>query len=114
MAKPICLVKDPSGQEPKTYVYDGSRIEVLPYFLYEVCIIKYWKYGFCVLGSRFFKTDKLLHIKHKNVLKYYKDYTIEKEIFLVGAPYEFIRENNLPVYKPNVKKKKFKKNERAR
>ena len=52
-------MKDRSGQEPKTYVYDGSRIEVLPYFLYEVCINKYWKWGFCVLGSRFFKTDRL-------------------------------------------------------
>ena len=102
-------MKDRSGQEPKTYVYDGSRIEVLPYFLYEVCINKYWKYGFCVLGSRFFKTDKLLHIKHKNLLKCYKDHTIEKEIFLVGAPYEFIRENNLPVYEPNIKNKKVKK-----
>ena len=30
-------------------------------------------------------------------------------ISLIGAPYEFIRENNLPVYEPNVKKKKFKK-----
>lgn len=107
-------MKDRSGQEPKTYVYDGSRIEVLPYFLYEVCINKYWKWGFCVLGSRFFKTDRLLHIKCRNALKYYKDYVIEKEISLIGAPYEFIRENNLPVYEPNVKKKKSRKNERTR
>ena len=38
---------------------------------------------------------------------------IEKAISLIGAPYEFIRENSLPVYEPNVKKKKFRKNERA-
>lgn len=106
-------VKSPSGQEPKTYMYDGFLIETLPYFLYEVCINKYWKLGSCVLGNKFFKTDKLLHLKYRNILKYYKDYVIEKEIFLIGAPYEFIKENNLSIYEPNVKKKKFKKNERT-
>lgn len=105
--------KDHSGLETKTYVYEGNRIEVLPYFLYEVCINKYWKNGFCVLGSRFLRTDKLLHIKHGNLLRNYGDCIIEKEISLIGAPYEFIRENNLPVYELNVKNKKLKKNERT-
>lgn len=102
-------MKDHSGSDPKTYMYNDFRIEVLPYFLYEVCINKYWKWGFCILRRKFFKSDRLLHIKHFNIFKYYKDYIIEKEISLIGAPYEFIRENNLPAYEPNVKKKKFKK-----
>ena len=98
----------PRMNDHSGHVYDNYRIEICPYFLYEVRLNKYWKYGFCVLGSKFFKTDSLLHIKCRNTLKYYKDYVIEKEIFLIGAPYEFIRENNiLPVYEP--KKKKIKK-----
>lgn len=100
-------MKDLSGY--KTYIYNDSRIEELPYFLYEICINKYWKGGFCVLESRYFKTDEILHIKHKNLFKYYKDYIIAKEISLIGVPYEFIQENNLPIYQPNIKKRKIKK-----
>lgn len=102
-------IKGHSGQEYNTYLYEGSRIEVLPFFLYEIRIVKYWKGGFCVLGSQFISTDELLHIKYTNILKHYNNYVIEKEISLMGAPYEFIEENNLPIYKPNVKKKKLRK-----
>lgn len=100
-------MKNRSGQEPKTYIYNDTRIEVLPYFLYEVCLYKYWQSGFCVLGNRFFKSDKLLDIKCQSKLKKFDGYSVEKEITLVGAPYKFIRENNLSEYKPNVKTKKL-------
>lgn len=106
--------KDHFGREFNTYIYNGFRVEIMPYFLYEVCINKYWKNGFCVLGSKFLKTEDLLYIHRTNIFKYYKDYIIEKEISLIGVPYKFIRENNLPVYKPNIKNKKLKKDERTR
>lgn len=105
--------KDHSGQEPETYVYEEFRVQEFPYFVYKICINKYWKYGFCELSSKFIKTDKPLTIKCRNILKYYKNYTIEKEIYPIGVPYTFIKENNLSVYKPIIKKK-FRKNERTR
>lgn len=67
-----------------------------------------------MLGSRFFKSDKLLSIKCLSEFKRYKDYLIEKEITLVGAPAKFIRENNLSEYKSIVKNKKPRKNETVR
>lgn len=64
----------------------------------------------CILGSKYFKSDKLLNIK-KDVeyLKKTKDYNIVRYIDLLGAPMSFIEENNLPIYelrKPFKKKKK--------
>ena len=84
--------------------HSGPKVEELPYFLYEICINKYWKYGYCVLGNRFLKTSKPLPIKQTNKFEYRKDYIIEKEISLVGAPCEFIKENNLPMYIKNKEK----------
>lgn len=98
--------RDRSGLNHKVYNYDGVKIEILPYFLYEVCIYKYWKSGFCMLGSRFFKSDTLLNIKHNHKFKRYDEYIIEKEVTLIGAPYQFIRENKLSEYKSNIKSKK--------
>lgn len=100
--------KDPSGEKSKTYIFDGIRIEVLPYFIYEVNLYKYWKGGFCMLGTRTFKSDRFLNIKCKRKIKRYDTYFIEKEVTLIGAPYQFIRENNLPEYKSVINTKKLK------
>ena len=106
MAKPICLVKDPSG------LYEKDSLKILPYYLYEVRVNKYWNLGYCLIGKKFYKSDTPLTIKYGNIIKYSKNFIIEKEVFLVGAPIEYLKD--LPVYELNVKKKKFKKNERAR
>lgn len=100
--------KDHSGPEPKSYIYNGCRIEVLPYFLYEVCLHKYWKNGYCILGSKFIKSDQLLDIKQANVYKRVDEYLLEKDITLLGVPSSFVEENNLPVYEINKIKKKLK------
>lgn len=105
MGKPTLQTNDHSGHEFDTYVYNGDRIEISPSFIYEVCINKYWKCGFCVLGSKLYKSNRLLRVKHKSIFKYYKNYVIEKEISLVGAPIGFIKENNLPIYHLNNKRK---------
>lgn len=101
--------KGPSGQDIKTYTYKGFRLEILPYFLYEICINKYWKGGFCTLESKFLKSDKPLKVKVFNQFKYGESFLIEKSITMLGAPYSFIRENNLPEFQLNNKKKKLKK-----
>ena len=97
-------MKDHFGQEDR--IYEGARVKILPYFLYRVCIYKYWKFGFCVLSDRFFKSDQLLNIKNTNIIKYYKNYIIEAEVFLIGAPYEFI--HNCPIYELKKSRKRSK------
>ena len=74
MEKLISPGKDRSGQEPKSYVYNGIRIEVSKFFLYEVSLHKYWKNGYCLLGSKLFKSDKLLNIRGPRVYKRFKEY----------------------------------------
>ena len=108
MEKLISPGKDHSGQEPKSYVYDGVRIEVSKFFLYEVSLHKYWKNGYCLLGRKLFKSDKLLNIRCPRVYKRFKEYTIEKEISLIAAPQEFIivYENIVIKNKPKKSKKK--------
>ena len=112
MEKLISPGKDRSGQEPKSYVYNGIRIEVSKFFLYEVSLHKYWKNGYCLLGSKLFKSDKLLNIRCPRIYKRFKEYTIEKEISLIAAPQEFIIEMDLPVYENIVIKNKPKKSKK--
>lgn len=90
--------KDRSGAKPVTYRFEGSQIEVLPYFLYEVSIDKLWKNGFCNLKSRYFKSDKFLKVRLTEE-KHYDGYSIVRSVTLLGAPYSFIKERNLPIYK---------------
>lgn len=92
-------MKDHSGIKPATYRFEGSQIEVLPYFLYEVSIDKRWKNGFCNLKSRYFKADKFLKVCLTEEVKYYDEYSIVRSVTLLGAPYSFIKERNLPIYK---------------
>ena len=112
MEKLISPGKGHSGQESKSYVYDGIRIEVSEFFLYEVSLHKYWKNGYCSLGSKLFKSDKLLNIRCPRVYKRFKEYTIEKEISLIAAPQEFIIEMGLPVYENIIIKNKPKKSKK--
>lgn len=110
MEKRINTTNGHSGSESKLYLYKGIGIKVLPYFLYEISIHKYSNTEYEFVGSKLFKSDKLLTIKCVNNIKYVDGNSIEEEISLIGAPYQFIRENNLPEYSSNSKKlKKFKK-----
>lgn len=112
MEKLISPRKDLSGQEPKSYVYNGLRIEVAKFFLYEVSLHKYWRNGYCLLGSKLFRSNKLLNIRCSRIYKRFKEYTIEKEISLIAAPQEFIIEMGLPVYENIVIKNKPKKSKK--
>lgn len=94
-------MKDRTGLENKTYIYNGHQIEEFNTFLYEVTVYKCCKNQYVLLESRFLVSDKLLDeiiIRQKK-----EDYIIDKSIVLVGAPFPFILENRLPEY---IKKKK--------
>lgn len=90
--------KDRSGHKPVTYRFENNQIEVLPYFLYEVSADKFWENGFCTIKSRYFKSDKFLRIRSTEV-QHYSGYKVIRSITLIGAPYNFIKEHNLPIYK---------------
>lgn len=84
---------------PIGHIFDNQIIEVMPYFIYEISLNKYWKNGYCVLAHKFYKSNKLLNISDE--IKHYDDYIISKEIVLLGAPENFIKD--LPIYQ--LKKK---------
>lgn len=96
MVKHTCQTNDPSGN--KLYDYNGILVEPLSTFIYEITINKYWKNGYCQLGRKLYKSDRLLNISNNSIVIKYNDYTIEKEISLIGVPQEFINEMNLPLY----------------
>lgn len=104
MEKRTDQTNDHSGS--KYYEYEGVPVELLPTFMYEVTLSKYWKNGYCHLGSRLYKANKLLHIKHNCIVTKFDGYNIEKEISLIGVPQEFVDEMNLSLYVPKPKSKK--------
>ena len=95
----------PNRVPPKTYRFEGGQIESLPYFLYEVSVDKHWKNGFCNLKSRYFKSDRFLRVVLTEEIKRYDGYDIVRSVTLLGAPLNFIKEHNLPIYKLYSKNK---------
>ena len=95
---------------------DGSRIYPAPFFLYEVVTYKLFnekqakpsKGRMELVNSKFFKSSKPLKLEYKIVRN--KDYSLEMSITWIGAPMDYIRDNNLPIYDP----KKKTKNEKGR
>lgn len=104
MGKLICQTNDHSGS--KFYKYEDGLVELLPTFTYEVTLSKYWENGFCQLGSKLYRANKLLHIKNNYIITKYEGYYTKKEISLIGVPQEFIDEMHLLLYTPIKKLKK--------
>lgn len=73
--------------------FGNDKIEVLPYFLYEVTIYQISKNMVRLLESKYYKSDKLLNVKDTAIR--YKNYSLIRNITLLAAPIEFIKENNL-------------------
>lgn len=107
MGKRTYQTNDPSGN--KYYEYEGVPVELLPTFVYEVTLSKYWKNGYCQLGSKFYRANRLLHIKNNCIVTKFDGYNIEKAISLIGVPQEFVDEMNLSLYVPKPIKKSKKK-----
>lgn len=72
--------------------HTGINLEIMPCFVYEVSINKYWKNGFCVLANKFYKSDKLIEVPDK--IRHYDDYIIIREVILLGAPEKFVKKWN--------------------
>lgn len=81
-----------------------SGIEVLPYYLYELSLYKYWKNGCCLLASRFYKSDLPIIFTKSCVTEQQGEFLIEKSISLIGAPEEYIK--SLPKSETKKRKKK--------
>lgn len=96
MGKRTDHTKDLFG--PDLYSYYGVPIRSYSIFLYEISIYKYWKDNFELLSKRILKVEGPLSIKIHNKIEYHKDYVIEKEITLLAAPIDFIRDLNLPIW----------------
>lgn len=75
------------------FLFGNDKIEVLPYFLYEVTIYQISKNMVRLLESKYYKSDKLLNVKDTAIR--YKNYSLIRNITLLAAPIEFIKENNL-------------------
>lgn len=75
------------------FLFGNDKIEVLPYFLYEVTIYQISKSMVRLLESKYYKSDKLLNVKDTAIK--YKNYSLVRNITLLAAPIEFIKENNL-------------------
>lgn len=94
---------------PETYLLQGNRVEIMPYFLYEVSVYKVTKNMVALMGSQFYKSDRLLTIKKDVTVKKCKDHSIVRYVDILGVTKEFVEENNLPIYEAQIKKKRNKK-----
>ena len=86
-----------------SYRFGDNKIEILPYFLYEVTIYQISKGMARLLESKYYKSNKVLNLKKNKSCKKYKNFSIVRYIDLLAAPVEFIKENKLQEYK--LKKK---------
>lgn len=104
-------MKDLSGTDKPLYLYDGNPISVEQAFIYEITTEKFWKGGYSLIGSTLYKSDRLLSVKKSSLSKKISGGRLEKNLTLIGAPYGFIVENNLPIYSRtlNIKSKKKRK-----
>ena len=98
---------------PQTYLFGDNRVEIMPYFLYEVSVYKIAKDMVALKASRFYKSNKALTIKKDPTIKKYKDHYIIRYINVLGVTKDFVEESNLPTYeskKKSIKRKKKGKN----
>lgn len=91
--------------QSELYLFGSNKIEVLPYFLYEVTVYELSKNMARLLASSYYKTDRELTI-NKVIPKKYRNKLYIKNIDLLGAPFDFIKENKLKKYQP-IKRKKI-------
>lgn len=92
---------------PVSYRLEENRIEPMSYFLYEVSLYKITENTANIIDSKYFKSNKFLEIKIE--CKKFKNFLLIRYVNLLGAPIEFIRENDIPIYElrnPSKNKKK--------
>lgn len=98
---------------PTSYLTsDGSRIYPAQAFIYEVTTYKLFnakqaapsKGRAELINSKFFAFTKPLTTLNYKALKK-PDYLLEQTVTWLGAPMDYILDNNLPIYDPKKKKK---------
>lgn len=90
---------------PTSYLLNGNKVEIMSCFVYEVSIYKITKNMAVLMGSQFYKSNKLLDVKEETTIKRFKNHIVIRNIDLLGVPKEFVEENNLPIYEYKLKKK---------
>ena len=102
---------------PTSYLTsDGSRIYPASAFIYEVTTYKLFNHKQAVpskgraelVNSKFFKSSKPLTTLDYRIIKR-QEYTLEQTVVWLGAPIQYILDNNLPIFD-----QKKKKNEKGR
>ena len=91
-------------EENKIYRLNGYQVEIMPYYLYDFSVYEHTKdYSRCLI-QRYYKANKYFKIPYESIKR--NGVLIEREVNLIGAPIEFIIDNNLPIYELEKKKKK--------
>lgn len=83
----------------------GSKISIMDSFVYELSVYKVFKDRAECLGSKYYSSPKELKIKKDCKIKKYKDFSICIYIDWIGAPKQYIVDNNLELIIPKTKKK---------
>lgn len=83
---------------PTSYLSGTERIEIMPYFLYEISAYKIYKDRVELLYSEMKAYKDKLNIKKWSIKIKKGDYILLKCISWLGAPEEFIINNNLKLY----------------
>ena len=91
---------------PILYRFGDNKVEILPYFLYDVSIYKITKDTAFCLESCYYKSDKLLNIKKETISKKFLNYSIVKYISIIGVTKQFAEDNHLPIWELKKRKKK--------
>ena len=90
------------------YLIGDNKVEIMPYFLYEVSIYKITKNMASLMDSQLYKSDKVLKVRNDVTVKKYRDYSIVRYVTILGVTKEFVEENDLPIYKKKLTKRKKK------
>ena len=90
------------------YLIGDNKVEIMPYFLYEVSIYKITKNMASLMDSQLYKSDKVLKVRNDITVKKYRDYSIVRYVTILGVTKEFVEENDLPIYKKKLIKRKKK------
>ena len=93
---------------PQIYLIGDNKVEIMPYFLYEVSIYKITKNMASLIDSQLYKSDKVLKVRNDVTVKKYRAYSIVRYVTILGVTKEFVEENDLQIYKKKLTKRKKK------
>lgn len=83
----------------ESYHFGENKIIILPYYLYEVSIYKITNDTVNIINSKYYKSNKLLKTNKEIEYRKFRNYLLVRYIDLLGAPINFIKENNLQIIK---------------